>query len=117
MWTGKRRARGGRGSKLPRHCHPLWELEIREGATLSRSPGGVLLRGLFLTMQAVLLMAFVSDGAGVGRSAPLQPLGDGVREGATLSRSPGGVFWRRCWFPTGWEYFGEPTARGRRIFG
>ena len=41
-------------------------------------------------MRAVLLMAFVSDGAGVGRSAPLQPLGDGVREGATLSRSPGG---------------------------
>ena len=49
------------------------------------------MRGLFLTMQAVLLMAFVSDGAGVGRSAPLQPLGDGVREGAALSRSPGGV--------------------------
>ena len=36
-------------------------------------------------------MAFISDGAGVGRSAPLQPLGDGVREGATLSRSPGGL--------------------------
>ena len=42
---------------------------------LSRSPRVVLLKGLFLTMQAVLLMAFVSDDAGVGRSAPLHPLG------------------------------------------
>ena len=67
--------------------------------TLSRSPGVVLLKGLFLTMQAVLLMAFVSDDAGVGRSAPLHPLGDGVREGCdplALSRGWGDAefgFW------------------------
>ena len=64
--------------------------------TLSRSPGVVLLKDLFLTMQAVLLMAFVSDDAGVGRSAPLHPLGDGVREGydplALSRRWVGGKF-------------------------
>ena len=38
---------------------------------------------------AVLLMALVSDGTGVGRSAPLRPLGDGIREGyVALSSSP-----------------------------
>ena len=61
--------------------------------TLSRSPGVVLLKDLFLTMQAVLLMAFVSDDAGVGRSALLHPLGDGVREGcAPLALSRGCAF-------------------------
>ena len=68
-------------------------------------------------MRAVLLMAFVSDGAGVGRSAPLQPLGDGVREAATLSRSPGAVL-AEVLVPDGaGGIFLEPTARGRRIFG
>ena len=86
--------------------------------TLSRSPGVVLLEGLFLTMQAVLLMAFVSDGAGVGRSAPLQPLGDGVREGCDpLALSRGGVL-AEVLVPDGaGGIFLEPTARGRRIFG
>ena len=61
--------------------------------TLSRSPGVLLLKGLFLTMQAVLLMAFVSDDAGVGRSAPLHPLGDGVRAGCDpLALSRGCAF-------------------------
>ena len=42
---------------------------------------------------AVLLLALVSDGTGVGHSAPLQPLGDGGREGCdplALSRGRGG---------------------------
>ena len=61
---------------------------------LSRSPRVVLLKGLFLTMQAVLLMAFVSDDAGVGRSAPLHPLGDGVREGCAPLALSRGMVWR-----------------------
>ena len=49
---------------------------------------------------AVLVGALVPDGAGVGRSAPLHPLGDGVREGShplALSRggSVGGFGFRR----------------------
>ena len=97
--------------------HPLWKLEIREGATLSRSPGSVLLRGWLPTMRDILLRNMGSDGAGVGRSAPLQPLGDGVREGATLSRSPGGCSGGGAGSRRGLGYFLEPTARGRRIFG
>ena len=38
-------------------------------------PGAVLLRVWFPTMWAILLRDFVSDDAGVGRSAPLHPLG------------------------------------------
>ena len=48
---------------------------------------------------AVLLMALVSDGTGVGRSAPLQPLGDGIREGyVALSSSPWTAVLRRFCF-------------------
>ena len=72
----------------------------------------MLLKGLFLTMQAVLLMAFVSDGAGVGRSAPLHPLGDGVREGATLSRSTGGGSGGGAGSRRGWGYFFWSRLRG-----
>ena len=68
------------------------------------------------TMRDILLRNMGSDGAGVGRSAPLHPLGDGVREGATLSRSPGGVL-AEVLVPDGLGVFLEPTARGRRIFG
>ena len=52
-------------------------------------------------MWAILLRDFVSDDAGVGRSAPLHPLGDGVREGVALSRSPGGWFGARKDFISG----------------
>ena len=51
-------------------------------------------------MQAVLLIVFVSDDAGVGRAAPLHPLGDEVREGfdpLALSRELG---WREFGFLT-----------------
>ena len=50
-------------------------LEVERVHTLSSSPGAVLLRDWFPTMQAVLLRIFVSVDAGVGRAAPLQPLG------------------------------------------
>ena len=44
-------------------------------------------------------MALVSDGTGVGRSAPLQPLGDGIREGyVALSSSLGTAVLRRFCF-------------------
>ena len=49
----------------------------------------------FPTMQAILLKAFVSDGTGVGRSAPLHPLGRRVREGShplALSQGCSGVY-------------------------
>ena len=50
-------------------------LKVERVHTLSSSPGAVLLRDWFPTMQAVLLRIFVSVDAGVGRAAPLQPLG------------------------------------------
>ena len=69
-------------------------------ATLSRSPGVGVTRNLVSgDVGDVLLKDFVSDGAGVGRSAPLHPLGDGVREGCdplALSRGWGDAefgFW------------------------
>ena len=75
------------------------------GMTLSRSPGDELEGSLvsdgardllFDGTGAILLMAFASGDAGVGRSAPLHPLGDGVREGydplALSRRWVGGKF-------------------------
>ena len=50
---------------------------VREGATLSRSPGAVL-AGIWVFDGAgagVLVKNLASDEAGVGRSAPLHPLG------------------------------------------
>ena len=62
-------------------------------ATLSRSPGVGVTRNLVSGDAGnVLLREFVSDDTGVGRSAPLHPLGDGVREGCdplALSRGWG----------------------------
>ena len=70
-------------------------------ATLSRSPGAVLAEILVPDDAGCPFVDAVSDGAGVGRSAPLHPLGDGVREGCAplaLSQScSGGDFGsRRC---------------------
>ncbi len=42
---------------------------------------------------------FVSDGAGVGRSAPLHPLGDVVREGCDPLALSRGLVWRGIGFP------------------
>ena len=49
-------------------------------ATLSRSPG------------AVLMEILVSDETGVGRSAPLHPSGDGGARGLRPSRALPGLF-------------------------
>ena len=51
---------------------------------------------------------------GVGRSAPLHPLGRRGARGVRPSRALPGLFWRRLWFPTMrvvllWTLF--PTAR------
>ena len=70
-------------------------------ATLSRSPGVVLLRNWFPTKQAVLLRTFVSDGAGVGRSAPLHPLGRRDARGFTPSRALPGAGLAGNWFSAG----------------
>ena len=63
----------------------------REGShPLELSHGLFWWRNWFPTKQAILLKDFVSDDAGVGRSAPLPPSGDGRREGCdplALSRS------------------------------
>ena len=93
----------GRGAR----CSPTPPRATRceRAATLSRSPGAVLLMDWFPTIRAILLRNWSSDGAGVGRSAPLQPLGDGVREGATLSRSPGGCSGGGAGSRRGWGYF------------
>ena len=74
-------------------------LKVERVHTLSSSPGAVLLRDWFPTMQAVLLRIFVSVGAGVGRAAPLQPLGDGVREGCDPLVRSRGLVWRGIGFP------------------
>ena len=42
----------------------------------------------------------VSDGAGVGRSAPLHPLGGRGARGLRPSRALPGLFWWEFWFPT-----------------
>ena len=68
---------------------------------LSRSPGAVLLRNCFPTKQAVLLRTFVSDGAGVGRSAPLHPLGRRGARGFTPSRALPGAGLAGNWFSAG----------------
>ena len=73
--------------------------------TLSRSPGDGLEGSLVSDgardllsdgTGAILLMAFASGDAGVGRSAPLHPLGRRVREGydplALSRRWVGGKF-------------------------
>ena len=59
--------------------------------TLSRSPGVVLLKGLFLTKQVILLRTLFPTTRAWGAPLPYTPLGDEVREGAPLSRSPGAV--------------------------
>ena len=43
---------------------------------------------------------FVSDGASVGRSAPLHPLGDGMREGYDPLALSRGLLRRKFRFPT-----------------
>ena len=48
---------------------------VREGATLSRSPGAVLVEILVSDEAGYSFVDVVSDRAGVGRSAPLHPLG------------------------------------------
>ena len=67
---------------------------VREGATLSRSPGAVL-AGIWVFDGAgagVLVKNLASDEAGVGRSAPLHPLGRrGARGCDPLALSRGAV--------------------------
>ena len=73
------------------------------GMTLSRSPGdgleGSLVSDgardlLFDGTGATLLRAFASGDAGVGRSAPLHPLGGRGARGFTPSRALPGLAWR-----------------------
>ena len=68
-------------------------------ATLSRSPGVGVTRNLVSGDAGnVLLREFVSDGTGVGRSAPLHPLGGRGARGFTPSRALPGLLWRGFWF-------------------
>ena len=69
--------------------------------TLSRSPGVVLAEILVPDDAGCPFVDAVSDDAGVGRSAPLHPLGDGVREGCDPLALSRGLFDRKGWFPTG----------------
>ena len=81
----------------------------------SRALPGLLWRGVWFPMMqgAVLLTAFVSDeagtallrifvpdDAGVGRSAPLHPLGRRGARGFTPSRALPGLFWWEIRFPS-----------------
>ena len=69
------------------------------GFTSSRALPWLFWHGfLFPTKRAILLTAFVSDG--VGRSAPLLPLGRRGARGSRPSRALPGMFWRGFWFPT-----------------
>ena len=69
------------------------------GFTSSRALPWLFWHGfLFPTKRAILLTAFVSDG--VGRSAPLLPLGRRDARGSRPSRALPGMFWRGFWFPT-----------------
>ena len=66
--------------------------------TLSRSPGAAL-AGIWVFDGAgagVLVKNLASDEAGVGRSAPLHPLGDGVREGNAPLALSLRMVWRKA---------------------
>ena len=63
----------GVGRSAP--LHPPPGDGVREGATLSRSPGAVLVEILVSDETGYSFVDVVSDRAGVGRSAPLHPLG------------------------------------------
>ena len=60
-------------------------------ATLSRSPGAVLARLWFPTMQAVLLWTLFLTTRAWDAPLPYTPSGDGSERAVTLSRSPGAV--------------------------
>ena len=65
----------------------------REGShPLELSHGLFWWRNWFPTKQAILLKDFVSDDAGVGRSAPLHPLGGREARGLRPSRALPGLF-------------------------
>ena len=61
----------GRSASL----RPPWAMGCERVHPLSRSPGAVLVGILVSDDAGSPYDGFVSDGAGVGRSAPLQPLG------------------------------------------
>ena len=81
---------------------------VREGATLSRSPGAVL-AGIWVFDGAgagVLVKNLASDEAGVGRSAPLHPLGRrGARGCDPLALSRGAVLAGIWVFTKRWFFF------------
>ena len=82
--------------------------------TLSRSPGVVLLKGLFLTKQVILLRTLFPTTRAWGAPLPYTPSGDGGARGLRPSRALPGLFWWRFWFPTKraillWTLF--PTTR------
>ena len=68
---------------------------------------------------AVLAGTLVPDDAGVGRSAPLHPFGDGVREGSHPLALSRGLLDRKGWFPTGQAggAFGTAAHVLPRLFG
>ena len=71
-------------------------------ATLSRSPGAVP-AGIWVFDGAgagVLVKNLASDEAGVGRSAPLHPLGRRGARGLRPSRALPGLFWWEIRFPS-----------------
>ena len=88
------------GEKDTISCGNPFDWKFERAAALSRSPGVVLAEILVPDDAGCPFVDAVSDDAGVGRSAPLHPLGDGVREGShplALSRgcSVGGFGFRR----------------------
>ena len=113
------------GEKDTISCGNPFDWKFERAAALSRSPGVVLAEILVPDDADCPFVDAVSDGAGVGRSAPLHPLGDGVREGCDPLALSRGLFDRNFGFrenargvPLGTEA-GEShifTSRFRRSF-
>ena len=74
-------------------------LEVERVHTLSSSPGAVLLRDWFPTMQAILLRTLFPTARAWGALLPYTPSGDGVREGSHPLVRSRGLVWRGIGFP------------------
>ena len=97
-WSVAKRLACPKGKQPFRRAGRRPRLEVEKVHTLSRSPGAVLMEILVSDEAGCSFVGVVSDDTGVGRSAPLHPLGGrGARE-LRPSRALPEMGWREVWF-------------------